>query len=109
MKKTRIMIVEDNQIVAEDIRQTLTGFGYHVTGMASGGKEALSIASEGKTDLVLMDVNLGGERDGIEIAAELKDRYNMPVVYLTAHSDMQTLERAKKTEPFGFLIKPFNE
>ncbi|MCG8617024.1 MAG: PAS domain S-box protein [Desulfobacterales bacterium] len=108
MENARLCIVEDNRIVAEDIRQTLEDIGYEVTGIATSGEKALKLAEETRPDLALMDINLGKGMDGVEVAGLFRERYNIPVVYLTAHADNTTLDRAKKTQPFGYLIKPFD-
>ncbi len=108
MARTEILIVEDERITAEDIRLSLGGLGYSVTGMASSGGEAIKKAGELHPDLVLMDIVLGGDMDGIEVAEQIRARFNIPVVYLTAHADEKTLERAKVTQPFGYILKPFD-
>lgn len=103
------MIVEDEHIVAMGIKRMLKGLGYTVTGVASSGEDAISKAESTFPDLVLMDIMLKGELDGVEAAKEIKARFGMPVVYLTAYSDSNILERAKKTGPFGYIVKPFDE
>jgi PAS domain S-box-containing protein len=105
-KKHSVLIVEDERIVAKDLQQTLAGMGYDAFAIASSAEEALSRASEKCPDLVLMDIRIKGKRDGIETAALLRERFGVPVVYLTAHADEATIERAKKTEPHGYLMKP---
>src|SRR5574341_2598608 len=109
MVKKRIMIVEDESIIADDLKENLQNLGYAVTSIASSGEEAIKKAEENKPDLVLMDIMLEGEMDGIEAAGQIRFRFNIPIVYLTAYSDEKLLERAKITEPFGYIIKPFNE
>ncbi len=109
MKKPCILIVEDEAIVAEDIRITLESFGYSVCGVVSSGEEAIIHAEADRPDLVLMDIMLKGEIDGVEAAGRIRTRLQIPVVYLTAYTDDKTLERAKITEPFGYIIKPFEE
>ena len=109
MAQTQILVVEDEAIVAEDIRSSLLNMGYSVPATVTSGKEAIRKAGENNPDLVLMDIMLKGEMDGIETAEEMRSRFNIPVVYLTAYSDKNTLERAKITEPFGYIIKPFKE
>ena len=109
MAKTEILIVEDERITAEDIRLSLGGLGYAVTGMASSGEEAIRKAEELHPDLVLMDIVLGGDMDGIEAAEIIRARFNIPVVYLTAYADEKRLERAKVTQPFGYILKPFDD
>jgi PAS domain S-box-containing protein len=101
-----ILVVEDERIVAMDIQQTLRDLGYDAFAIAASSDEAVCRASERCPDLVLMDIRIKGERDGIETAQLLKNQFGVPVVYLTAHADEATLERAKVTEPFGYLVKP---
>ena len=107
MKKKKILIVEDERIVAEDIKMKLEMTGYAVAGIASSGKESIKKTETRGPDLVLMDIVLEGKMDGIEAAGVILSRFNIPVVYLTAYSDKKTLKMAKTTEPFGFIIKPF--
>lgn len=109
MAETKIMIAEDEGIVAEDIRRSLQNLGYVVSSVVSSGKAAVEKAQENNPDLVLMDIVLQGEMDGIEAAEQIRSRFDIPIVYLTAYSDEKTLERAKLTEPFGYIIKPFKE
>jgi diguanylate cyclase (GGDEF)-like protein/PAS domain S-box-containing protein len=109
MAKTQILVVEDEHIVAKDIQYRLQGLGYHIPAVASSGEEALQKAEETRPDLVLMDIRLKGPMNGVEAAEELRRRFNIPVVYLTAYADDHTLHRAKVTEPFGYLLKPFEE
>ncbi len=106
---TRILIVEDEGIVAEDIQDILANLGCSVTGIASSGEEAVRMASETRPDLVLMDIMLGGDMDGVETAQRIYDSLNVPVVYLTAYADENTLQRAKMTGAFGYILKPFEE
>jgi len=109
VNKTKIMVVEDESIVARDIRNMLLGLGYEVTDVLTTAREAVSSAENKTPDLVLMDIMLHGESSGVEAADEIYGRLNIPVVYLTAFADENTLQRAKKTEPFGYLLKPFEE
>lgn len=109
MQPANILIVEDEQIVAMDIRDMLTDLGYKVLGMASSGEEAITEIKKGKPDLVLMDIMLGQDKGGIETAEEIRTSFNIPVIYLTAYSDYDTLEGAKKTAPYGYILKPFEE
>jgi PAS domain S-box-containing protein len=109
MRQTRIQVVEDEAIIAEDIVRGLLNLGYAVASKASSGKEAIKKAEETNPDLVLMDIVLQGDMDGIETAEQIKTLFDIPVVYLTAFSDEKTLERAKITEPFGYIVKPFRE
>jgi PAS domain S-box-containing protein len=108
MDQATILVVEDETIVAKDIQQSLQRLGYHVPTTASSGEEAIRKTGEIKPDLILMDIVLKGRMDGIDTAQQLKQRYNVPVVYLTAYGDDQTLDRAKTTEPAGYMLKPFH-
>lgn len=103
------MVVEDERIVAFNLQQGLSNLGYEVPAVAATGSEALRKAREIEPDLVLMDIHLQGDIDGIEIASRLNAERPMPVVYLTAYSDDVTLDRARATQPYGYLIKPFSE
>lgn len=109
MSNSRILIVEDEGIIAKDIQSTLTRSGYSVVGIASSGEEAIKKAMEIHPDIVLMDIVLEGAMDGVEAAEYIRDHFDIPVVYLTAYSDDTTLQRAKITEPFGYILKPFQE
>lgn len=104
-----IMIVEDEGIVARDIRNRLTKMGYDVAAVVDSGEAALEKASEMRPDLVLMDIMLKGELDGTQTADQLYQDFHIPVVYLTAHADYATVQRAKETQPFGYVVKPFQE
>ena len=105
----RIMVVEDEGIIAQDIKNCLEGLGYIVPDVVFTGREAILRADELRPDLVLMDIVLKGDIDGIETAAEIRKKYNIPIVYLTAYEDDRTLKRAKMTEPLGYILKPFEE
>jgi PAS domain S-box-containing protein len=109
MTNTKVLIVEDEAIVAKDLQYRLKKFGYTVPEIASSGEEAINKAIQISPDLVLMDIRLKGKMDGIEAAQEIYRRLNIPVIYLTAYADDNTLERAKITQPFGYLLKPFKE
>ena len=109
MAKARILVVEDNRIVAKDIQQSLEVLGYTVFKIVPSGEAAIEVAKEGKPDLILMDINLKGEMDGTEAAEQIKQQFSIPIIYLTAYSDDDVLEKAKITEPFGYLIKPFDD
>lgn len=109
MAKANILIVEDKFIVAEDIATSLRKLGYEVAGVVSVGEEVIGKVRELQPDLVLMDIRLKGKLDGIEVAQLLQDEFGLPVIYLTAHSDSETLERAGRTEPYGYILKPFEE
>jgi|AGTN01.2.fsa_nt_gi PAS domain S-box/PAS domain S-box/PAS domain S-box len=105
----KILVVEDERIVAMDLMSRLRNLGYEVPGSASSGEEAIEKAVRWRPDLVLMDIYLNGEMDGIQAAVRIKSRFNIPVIYLTAYADPGTLQRAKVTEPFGYVLKPFEE
>jgi two-component system, LytTR family, response regulator LytT len=109
MSKTNILIVEDESIVAKDIQHSLKKLGYTVVGICSNGEDAIKSAEEMSPDLVLMDIMLKGDMSGIEAADQIRQRMNIPVIYLTAYADESTLNKAKVTEPYGYIIKPFKE
>jgi PAS domain S-box-containing protein len=109
MAKKRIMVVEDEGITAMTIRSTLEEMGYEVPVTAVSGKEAVEKATPENIDLVLMDITLEGNIDGIEASSRIRSRFNLPIVYLTAHSDEGIMEKVKKTEPFGYIVKPFSD
>ena len=102
-----ILIVEDDDIIARVTDWRLKNLGYTVCGRASTGEEAMELVVKHKPDLVLMDINIQGEIDGIDTALMIKKGFDIPVIYITSHSDGPTLERAKETQPDGFIIKPF--
>ena len=105
--RVRIVAVEDQLIVARDLRSRLSKLGYEVTGLASTRSQAIELAGRSRPDLVLMDIRLNGVPDGLEAAEEIRSRFDIPIVYLTAHSEADTVEQAKATQPFGYLLKPF--
>jgi PAS domain S-box-containing protein len=107
--KPAILIVEDNNIVLLELKERLLEMNYKVLKTASSGPEAIEIAKIHHPELILMDIRLKGEMDGIDAAKRIKEEFGIPVVYLTAHTDEKTLARAKTTEPFGYIIKPFDE
>ena len=109
MTKPKILIVEDEILIARELETRLTGLGYAVVRIGLSGEEALQAASETQPDLVLMDIVLKGALDGIAAAAELRARFDIPVVYVTAYADEGTLKRAKVTAPYGYIVKPFSE
>ena len=109
MQQVQIMVVEDEKIVAADIRQNLTMLGYMVPAVLASGEEAIKKAAEQCPDLVLMDIQLKGRIDGIEAARIVQSRRNVPVVFITAFADEATIQRAKGTEPYGYLVKPFGK
>ena len=105
----KILVTEDEGIVAADIEDRLLRLGYDVVGTADNGEDALRLVEKHKTDLCMMDIMIKGPMDGIETATKVREKYNIPVIFLTAYSDDPTFERAKITEPFGYLLKPFEE
>jgi PAS domain S-box-containing protein len=107
MGQARILVVEDEVIVARTIASQLSQLGYTVTGTASSGKIAVAKASETQPELILMDIILKGEMDGIVTASKIREQLDVPIIYLTAYADDHTLERAKITQPFGYIVKPF--
>lgn len=109
MNKPRIMLVEDEKVVAADIQECVKGLGYEVVGAAATGTEALRLAVQAEPDLVLMDIKLKGAVDGIDVAGALYHQLHIPVIYLTAHADAEILERAKQTAPSGYVLKPFDD
>jgi len=104
---TRILIVEDEPVIALDIRTRLNRLGYEVVGMVDTAALALEQVASEMPDLVLMDIRLNGGGDGIEAAMQIRDRFNLPVIFVTAHADEHTLEQAKRARPFGYIVKPF--
>jgi DNA-binding NarL/FixJ family response regulator len=108
-RQEKILVVEDDTIIAITIEGRLKQFGYKVVGRASTAQDAIKKTIEFEPDLVLMDIHLKGPVDGIEAAQTIYGIYNIPVVYLTAFSDENTLERAQKTSPFGYIVKPFSD
>lgn len=109
MKKKRIMVVEDEGITAMSIQSSLKKLGYDVTSLVFTGEEAVKKAEEEHPDLVLMDIVLDGRMDGIEAALQIHASCHIPVVYITAHSDEKMLRRIKESEPFGYIVKPFDD
>lgn len=109
MSETRILIVEDEFIVASDIESRLLDLGYSVVGKADTGEKGIELARSLTPDLILMDVHLRGSMDGITAATEIRQSFNLPVVFLTAYADESTLERAKDAEPYGYILKPFED
>jgi len=109
MSNRSILIVEDDDIIARVTDWRLKNLGYTVCGRASTGAEAMELLISQKPDLVLMDINIRGDIDGIDTAMMIKKGFNIPVIYITSHSDGPTLERAKETKPDGFIIKPYED
>jgi CheY-like chemotaxis protein len=109
MAKARILIVEDQIVIARELETRLKGLGYTVVRIALSGEEAIQAASELRPDLVLVDIALKGTMDGITAAERIRTRFGVPAVYLTAYGDAGSLRRAKVTEPYSYILKPFTE
>jgi DNA-binding LytR/AlgR family response regulator len=109
MLKVNVLVVEDESIVSKDIQHSLKKLGYTVVGAAATGEKALEIARTEKPDIVLMDIMLKGDMNGVEVAEIVRRELNVPVIFLTAYADESTLSKAKVTEPYGYIIKPFKE
>ena len=109
MSGEKILLVEDDDVIARVADWRLKNLGYTVCGRATSGAEAMVLVVNTKPDLVLMDINIKGDVDGIETARMIKKGFNIPVVYVTSHSDGPMLERAKETQPDGFIVKPFDD
>lgn len=109
MLEIKVLIVEDDPLIAIDIEQILNNLNFRVSGTAYNPEDALLSLKNNTPDIVLLDVNLDSDKDGIHIAEIINEKYQLPFIYLTAHADKTTLERAKKTKPAGYIIKPFDE
>lgn len=109
MNNVNVLVVEDESIVSKDIQHSLKKLGYHVVGAAASGDKAIELVKTEGPDIVLMDIMLKGDMNGIEVAEIVKNEYNIPVIFLTAYADESTLSKAKVTEPYGYIIKPFKE
>ncbi|NOY38361.1 MAG: response regulator transcription factor [Chlorobi bacterium] len=107
MERVRICIVEDEMIIAEDLRVQLSDLGYDVTGMAAGYEEALQLLQDMPPDLALVDIILSGDKDGIDVARYIRHKFQIPVIFLTSHAEKNTVDRAKQVHPDGYLMKPF--
>ena len=108
MTKPKILISEDEVIIAEDIAATLEELGYETCAIDTG-EDTIDMIREMRPDLVLLDINLQGDTDGVDIGTRIKEEFHIPFIYLTAYADRATIDRAKKTEPDAFLVKPFDE
>ena len=109
MTLTKILVVEDEGVVALDLEHQLKELGYMVPAVVATGEDALRLVATTSPDIVLMDIRLAGDMDGIEAAVQVRAQFSTPVIFLTAHADDKTLDRAKRTQPTGYLIKPFGE
>ncbi len=108
-KAIKILIVEDEMVIAANISLQLTELGYEVTGILPRGEEALSQIKIERPDILLLDIRLKGEMDGVETAQEIQRYYNIPIIYLTANADEAHFNRAKETHPYAFISKPFKK
>ncbi|MEO6949599.1 MAG: response regulator [Ginsengibacter sp.] len=109
MKEIRIGVVEDEMIIAKSIVSTLLALQYKVLAPASNYKEAIEMIDSSKPDLLLLDINLGGKKDGIDVAMYTREKCSLPIIFLTANSDKETIQRAKAVKPNAYLVKPFNK
>jgi DNA-binding LytR/AlgR family response regulator len=109
MTNIKVGIVEDEMIIAHGIADALQQLGYAVTEPANNYSEALAMIEEEKPDILLLDIHLGGKKDGIDLAWKIREEYNIPFIFLTANADAATVERAKKTNPPAYLVKPFSK
>ena len=105
----KILVIEDETITALEIQNKLESWGYEVVGLAGSGEDAINLANEKGTDLIIADIVLRGEMDGIDAVERISHNFDVPVIYLTAHADGDTFKRAKLTKPSGYCIKPFND
>src|ERR1700682_2592857 len=104
----KILVVEDELITAQHLKQSLTRLGYHVIGVAASGAAAIQAAERDLPDLMLADIRLQGNLDGIQVAEQFERRWGIPTIFLTAMADSETLKRAQVIEPYGYLVKPFS-
>jgi len=109
MKSKKILIVEDELIIASDIEMTLEDLGYTVTKIVDNTTDALKSIQNNKPDLILLDINLEGDTDGVMLAEDINKLYQIPFVYLTSNTDPLTINRVKRTRPAGFIVKPFSD
>lgn len=109
MTSKKIIIIEDEALIAIEIESTLEMLGFQVVGHSMSGDEALDLFARTEADLILLDINIRGSLNGIDLAKIIREKYNTPFVFLTSHSDPNTLEQAKKMMPYGYILKPFNE
>lgn len=109
MAKTNVLVVEDESIVSKDIQHSLKKLGYNVVGSSATGEKAIELARQENPDIILMDIMLKGEMNGIETADIIRQEMRIPIIFLTAYADESTLTKAKITEPYGYIIKPFKE
>jgi len=109
MNKPKIFIVEDEPLIADDIEATLADLGFAVTGQADNYEGAIAGIASTSPNLILLDINISGSKDGVEVARHINEHFNLPFVFLTSYYDQSTLDRVKLTHPYGFIVKPFDE
>lgn len=109
MSKINVLVVEDESIVSKDIQHSLKKLGYNVVGASATGERAIELAMSENPDIVLMDIMLKGDMNGIQAAEQIKKKLFIPIIFLTAYADESTLEKAKITEPYGYILKPYKE
>lgn len=109
MAKINVLVVEDESIVSKDIQHSLKKLGYNVVGAASTGEKAIELAASTNPDIILMDIMLKGDLSGIDASEEINKAHAIPIIFLTAYADESTLSKAKITEPYGYILKPFKE
>src|ERR1035438_5506057 len=107
-RNAKILVVEDEGIIGLQIERTLIKAGYEVPAVAASAEEALMAVEASSPDLVLMDIHIDGDQDGVQTARKIRDRFRLPVIFVTAHADSATLERARDIEPFGYIVKPIS-
>jgi len=105
----RILIVEDEAIIAQNIKSSLEIIGYQVVGHAMNGDKALDLFAHNEADLILLDISIKGSLSGIDLAKVIRKKYNIPFIYITSYSDKVTLDLVKETNPYGYIVKPFND
>lgn len=108
-KKVKILVVEDEPIIAADIEMILESLDYEVTGLEDNAEDALLSIEKNLPDLILLDINIEGDTDGVMLAQDIKEKYNVPFVFLTSNTESFTINRVKRTQPAGFIVKPFDE
>lgn len=109
LRNKRVLIVEDEGLIAAEIQSTLEMLGYQVCGKAMSGDKALDLFKTSNPDIALLDINIKGTMTGIDLAEIIRDKYNFPFVFLTSYSDLKTLEQVQKTLPYGYIVKPFSD
>lgn len=109
MPKINVLVVEDESIVSKDIQHSLKKLGYNIVGSSATAQKAIELAKTERPDIILMDIMLKGEKNGIDAADEIRKSCAIPVIFLTAYADESTLSKAKKAEPYGYILKPFKE